>query len=341
MNLRLTYLDSHVDLRFAPGTDLEPTLRFLGTHLTIAPTPDQGPEPLATLYVHASPTRTPPADVTWSEGFVRRSASDFFTIPAKLASSKGREYVECVRSGTRFVFDREERRVDVTVTPGTGLEPVELLRELVLRDQENRGASVLHATAAHRDGEAVLVVGAKGAGKSTILLELVEHHGFEVLSGDKTVVRPGPDGAPLVSGWPDYPHLGYGTIVKYPGLAEIAGAVNEPEGHAFSPLGKYAVDPGPFRERFANAAPGTTVPVRAVLYPSIGPGPTELTPSRPAPSDLAGHAESGFDGPVWHHFVPDLRERWVEQRSHLLACLAEVPSLRLTGMGDLARVSLP
>ncbi|GAA1072715.1 phosphoenolpyruvate carboxykinase (ATP) [Nocardiopsis metallicus] len=341
MSLRLTYLDTRVDVRFAAGSDLTETLRFLGSHVTSGPIPPDGPAPLATLYVAAEPARTPPPDAAWTEGFVRRSASDFFTVPARLASARGLEYVECHRSGTRFVFDAAERRIDVTVTDRTALEPVELLRELFLKDQENRGAVVLHATAAHRGGTAVLVVGAKGSGKSTVLLELVEHHGHEVMSGDKTVARRQPDGSLLVSGWPDYPHLGYGTIAKYPGLAEIAGATAEPEGHAFSPYGKYAVDPLPFRERFPSAAPGLRVPARTVLYPGIGPGPTRLTPVAGDAETLAANTESAFDGPRWHTFLPDLRDRWADSRAGVLTELAALPSLALTGEGDLAGLNLP
>lgn len=341
MSLRLTYLDSHVDVRVTPGSDLTSTLRFLGTHVTSGPVPPEGPEPLATLHVSAEPTCTPPPGTVWTEGFVRRSASDFFTVPARLASAQGREYVECHRSGTRFVFDPAERRIDVTVTPSTALEPVELLRELFLKDQENRGAVVLHATSAHRDGSAVLVVGAKGSGKSTVLLELVEHHGHEIMSGDKTVVRRQPDGTLLASGWPDYPHLGYGTIAKYPDLAEIAGAAEEPEDHAFSPYGKYAVDPALFRAHFPSAAPDLRVPVRTVLHPRIGPGPTRLTPAAGDPAVLAANTESAFDGPAWHTFVPDLRDRWADSRAKILTELSALPCLSLTGEGDLAELTLP
>jgi hypothetical protein len=52
------------------------------------------------------------------------------------------------------------------------------------------------------------------------------------------------------------------------GLREIAGIGDDyvpAEGHAFSPVGKFAVDPLPFRERFPSAPVGVRVerlPVR-------------------------------------------------------------------------------
>ena len=81
---------------------------------------------------------------------------------------------------------------------------------------EEGGASPGDFVAAYqeRGTDAVLVVGGKGAGKSTVLLELVEHHGHEVMSGDKTVVRRRPDGSwwtvcrdPRIQ-WPDSIALG-------------------------------------------------------------------------------------------------------------------------------------
>ncbi|GAB3709525.1 hypothetical protein [Nocardiopsis oceani] len=113
------------------------------------------------------------------------------------------------------------------------------------------------------------------------------------------------------------------------------------EGHAFSPYSKYAVDPVRFRKRFPSAAPGLRVPVRSVLYPRIGPGPTRLTPLAPDPSALAANTESAFDGPLWHTFVPDLRDRWSESRAEILRGLSVAPAQGLTGGGDLAHLPLP
>jgi hypothetical protein len=221
----------------------------------------------------------------------------------------------------------------------------------VLKDQENRGAAVLHAAAAYKDGTAVLVTWAKGAGKSTILLELVEHFGYQIMSGDKTVAREQPNGSVLVSGWPDYPHLGYGTIAKYQGLQQIAGIGDEFEptpGHAFSALGKFAVDPIGFRERFPSAPRGLTVPVTGVVHPSIGPG--EQTALIPVPDDraertefLATNVESSFDGANagWHHYLEDLRPEHAARRSRIATTLSAAPAWTLTGPGDLTPHNVP
>jgi hypothetical protein len=56
---------------------------------------------------------------------------------------------------------------------------------------------------------------------------------------------------------------------------------------------------------------------------------------------LAANTESAFDGPAWHTFLPDLRDRWADSRAKVLTELAALPSLSLTGEGDLAGLPLP
>ncbi|WP_051877489.1 hypothetical protein [Streptomyces natalensis] len=351
----LTFDHTRLDLETAPGADIGEALDFLGTHLAAAPhdAAARPAEALATLRIAAaaSDRHVPPSGTPWEDIYVRKSASDFFTIPARRAQALGREYLECTKTGTRFAFDRAARTIDVLIGPGGAMDLVELIRDLVLKDQENAGAAVLHATAAYRDGSAVLITGAKGAGKSTILLELVEKFGYQIMSGDKTVLHEQADGSVLASGWPDYPHLGYGTIAKYAGLKEIAGIADgyEPApGHAFSPVGKFAVDPVRFRERFPSAPRGTRVPVSAIIHPAIGPGDrTVLEPCPPAPDALAAsldaNVESAFDGANagWHHYLTDGRAAQADRRSRITAALATVPAWLLTGPGDLADDNFP
>lgn len=344
---RLGLLSTTVDLEIEDGVDVDEVdraLAFLATHVSVVDVPD-GPADVR-VTVTASGLE-PPAGTPVEELYVRRSASDFFTIPAERATVDGLEHLHCTRTGSRFVFDAAHRTVRAVVPAGGAMDLVELLRDVVLRLEENAGTLVLHATAATGPDGAVLVAGAKAAGKSTVLLELVEHHGYQVLSGDKALVRV-VDGVALVHGWPDYPHLGYGTVVKYPGLADIAGLAADheaPVGHEFSALGKFAVDPGRFRDRFPCAPVGVQVPVRAVLHPAIGPGATELTPV--AGHDdrrglLAGVVESVFDGSNagWHGLVEDRRSDVTDVHDAVLDLLADAPAWTLRGEGDL-RDALP
>ncbi|WP_306368976.1 hypothetical protein [Nocardiopsis sp. CC223A] len=348
----LSFLDTVLDVHAEPGTGLDGALEFLGTHVAVD-APGALGEPVLSLHLSAAPgeRHAPAADAAWEDVHVRKSASDFFTIPARRAREDGCEYVHCTRTGTRFRFDRAARRIDAAVPPGGAMDLVELLRDVILKDQENRGAAVLHATCAEKDGRAVLATGAKGAGKSTLLLELVEHFGHRVMSGDKTVLRLEEDGRVLAAGWPDYPHLGYGTIAKYPGLPDIAGLGEDhvpPVGHAFSPLGKFAVDPRRFRERFPGAPLGTRAPVAVILHPAIGPGQdTEVAAYRGDRAEhaavLAANVESAFEGAHagWHGFLDDRRDAAAPARDRIVRSLAGVPAWTVTGPGDLRPGRVP
>ena len=218
-----------------------------------------------------------------------------------------------------------------------------------MRDQECRGKVVLHSSAAFKNGNVVIISGDKGAGKSTILLELVEHCGYQILSGDKVLVTLNSQGRPVASGWPDYPHLGYSTIRKYEGLSEIARLekdyVPAPD-HEFSPYGKTAVDPLSFRSRFPDAPVGTAAPVQAIFFPRIGPGvETEFKQINPGSEGevllaLQGFQESMFseNRALWHHYFKSGPDLTTPSNSEIMLGLARMPVWTITGPGDVAIV---
>ncbi len=349
----LTFSDSVLAVELNEGANLDDALAFLSSHFRWSSDVPES-EPFARLRVYpleAASDIFADAVGEWEDIFVRKSASDFFTIPGRRLRIGAVEYIECTRTGTRFRFDPISRTVDVAVGQTGQLDFVELVRDLVLKDQENRGILVLHATAAYRDDSVVIVTGTKGAGKSTVLLELVEHFGYQVVSGDKTLILPSDDGQPQIVGWPDYPHLGYGTIAKYSGLLEIAGLGSDhvpADGHEFSPYGKYAVDPTRFRERFPSAANGLVTTPTLILHPNIGPGElTRLAPVEGSAADraaeLAANIESSFSGKyaAWQTFSSNRTAQHAAVHERLLLALAEEPAWQLTGPGDLDSSNFP
>ena len=98
---------------------------------------------------------------------------------------------------------------------------IELIRDLIMKDQENRGNLFLHAAAVEKDNRAYIICGIGGAGKTTTLLELINNHGYRFLSGDK-VLFACKDEQINVMGWPDYPNLGVGTIRRWDALMKLA-----------------------------------------------------------------------------------------------------------------------
>ncbi|MFN8077546.1 MAG: hypothetical protein U0Q15_19275 [Kineosporiaceae bacterium] len=290
----------------------------------------------------------PPAGALGPEDVhVRRSSSPFFTVAARrhtLACGGGAvEYVHCLRSGVRVRIDARARRIDAHVTRSGALDVIEMLRDLSLKHHENLGAVPVHATSAVRDGRALLIAGAKGAGKTSLLLELVERQGWSILSGDRSLLLfDGDAAAPRVAGWPDYPHLGEATVAAYRGLPAMAGlpeSFTPSPARAFSPLEKVPLPPGPFRQRFPIAEPAARPPLVGVLYPRIGPGPTTFTEvsGRGAEATrrglLASAVESGFEGPhaFWTHFLDDARGAQRARRRRVLDAAAQVPAWQVEG----------
>ncbi|MER6633693.1 hypothetical protein ABT301_36705 [Streptomyces sp. NPDC000987] len=118
-----------------------------------------------------------------------------------------------VQPEQRLGYQADGRRL---VIVGDQAEPVavaaaRLARELVRGQLLEDGWSVLHASAATRNRDAVLVLGGKGAGKTTSVL-LLARAGWEVLANDRVFVRPEPDGRVRVLPWPSAAAVGLGLL---------------------------------------------------------------------------------------------------------------------------------
>jgi hypothetical protein len=92
---------------------------------------------------------------------------------------------------------------------------------------KRRGRYGVHAAGVAQAGQAVLIAGESGAGKTTLSLALVRA-GFEFLGDDMVFLRDGEDG-PLVLAFPDELDVAETTAAFFPGLGEqltddLAGA---------------------------------------------------------------------------------------------------------------------
>ncbi|RQU98658.1 hypothetical protein DF047_36655 [Burkholderia cenocepacia] len=267
---------------------------FLGSHFAFTGAP-RG-EPFAT--VRLTRRSCPISAARFADGepvFVRRSASPYFTLPADRLTSDDIEYVRCRQSGTVFAFCGRLITVHLPFD-GFALDIIELMRDLFFKRLDVAGTLALHSTALERGGQAVLVVGRKGAGKTTLALRLVNEQGFRFVSGDKAFISV-ERGVAYVSGWPDYPHIGAGTLKSMPTFAEALGA--DPGFIATLPdTEKLPLDPGLFRSAVSHASRGR-YPVRCVLYPDVA---SQVAPSMTVldkhASLLAANIETPF-GDTW------------------------------------------
>ncbi|MEV0446123.1 hypothetical protein AB0I84_32840 [Streptomyces spectabilis] len=90
------------------------------------------------------------------------------------------------------------------------LAAARIAREVVRGQLLRAGWSILHASAAVRDGQAVLTIGDKGAGKTTTAL-LLARAGWQLLANDRVFVRPDGDHVRVLP-WPSAAAIGLGLL---------------------------------------------------------------------------------------------------------------------------------
>ncbi|MEY9998116.1 hypothetical protein ABIE67_010237 [Streptomyces sp. V4I8] len=143
-----------------------------------------------------------------------------------------------VQPEERLAYHADRRHL---VIVGEHCEPVavaaaRLARELVRAQLLADGWTVLHASAAVKDGRAVLTLGEKGAGKTTTAL-LLARAGWGLLANDRVFARTEADGSVKVLPWPSAAAIGLG-LLDATGLYEqvrervLAGEQLHPTQHA-------------------------------------------------------------------------------------------------------------
>ncbi|MFE7889226.1 hypothetical protein [Streptomyces sp. NPDC057412] len=118
-----------------------------------------------------------------------------------------------VQPEERTGYQADGRRL---VIVGDDAEPVavaaaRLARELVRGQLLADGWTVLHASAAAQNGDTVLTLGDKGAGKTTTAF-LLALGGWGLLANDRVFARAEPDGRVRVLPWPSAAAIGLGLL---------------------------------------------------------------------------------------------------------------------------------
>lgn len=289
-------------------------LDFFETHFTVTQGPGDASRAVANIRITTGLASDAIEEMVESgeDFYIRKSASPFFTIPSKRLSKGDTDYFYCEHVRTLLAMDAREKHIRVVTDEHAANEAfdlllIELIRDLVIKHEEQNGVIVVHASCAYKNGQALLITGPKGSGKTTTIMELVHRFDYQLMSGDKAFLFE-QAGRLMVSGWPDYPHIGLGTLTKYPALA-LKANVRENTGDLhdlWSPAHKVAVDPRLFREMLPPAPAGLACPISCIVFPNISESTVcEVRSVTNGGERIAGNIETVVGGISWNRFNDD------------------------------------
>lgn len=98
-------------------------------------------------------------------------------------------------SGNRISVTADQESIGATIA-------VRIVRQVIMRAGESRHGRAVHAGVVEINGRGVLVGGRSGAGKTSVLTRLVEHHGAHPIANDRTMLIPSQAGPWLAAGVP-------------------------------------------------------------------------------------------------------------------------------------------
>ncbi|WP_055480126.1 hypothetical protein [Sphaerimonospora mesophila] len=337
MILHLTFIGTTVEFQVddAAQQAFEPISRFF-RHL-LADGPAQQPDYRIRVEALQSVRGEPEGEPV----VIRRSSAPEFTFDALIS-----------RHGDRLIYRNDnavvnvpvdaatDRDFEIAIGEGAAVQIIDFVRDLIIRTEETAGTVVLHASAVRRDGEVHAIGGPKGAGKTTTMLSVLDHGGWDYFTGDKLFCTLEADGFITVRAWRDYPYIGVGTLRAHPDLAAAVEASLD------APLGdlpdrqKMLLDPDVFEEWIGAEFDPAPHRLAGLLLPQVKPGePLRVTPVIEPGARWSAlntivdrSVDTTFFG--WQHYlVPDYKEFYATL-SAMRPLLAGLNVIRLTGTLD-------
>lgn len=284
---------------------MEKVLDFFKSHFDTGPGLYKHPDVMFYIRSYTNFTREPYGERSFKPLTIRESSAKEFNLYGDKSVDFKREVVDCPKTGTAFIMSKSKKEVELYISEHSEIQLIEFIRDLIIKLEESKGTLILHAAGVVNGGVAMALVGSKGAGKSTLLLNLVEKLGFDFLSGDKLFLKIKEDQI-LAYGWPDYPHLGFGTIISHP---KLVNAVKEYGIKIdYKNLQKKVLLPASLLQKAVGfSCVKRPVPLRHILFPSIKSltesSITTLTDIDPA--EVLKHLEFSYENQFtgWHNFI--------------------------------------
>ncbi|WP_331719439.1 hypothetical protein [Streptomyces sp. NBC_01187] len=209
--VQLTAAHAHVTVHSNTPAVTDWSNRYFGpwwnaTPLT-TPTPGPGPVVTADLDEHACETianqvtASPHQKATYAKATLLLAQDASGTILG-YSPTEGLAYRSEPASGHIAIFGRTDLPLALT----TARIAREMIRAALLRDSW----TLLHASAAVREGQAILTLGNKGAGKTTTAL-LLATRGAHLLANDRVFIKPVGDQLHVLP-WPSAAAVGLGLL---------------------------------------------------------------------------------------------------------------------------------
>ncbi|MGX1885641.1 hypothetical protein [Streptomyces sp. NPDC055287] len=341
MSLYLNFL--HTTVRFDVAADaegvFEPVRRFF-RHLISA---EPAREATFRIDVHAYDPEADVAPEVWDlpQFIVRRSNAAEFNFDAHITDGGGRrQYINRATLLDAPVDTAEDNTFTVRMTQGSTVQILDFVRDLVIRHEENLGTVVLHASGLHRDGEAVIIAGPKGAGKTTTLLSALRRPGWQYFTGDKLFCTI-EDGEILAHPWRDYPYVGVGTIRADARLEKMVRDGVDDQVDTYEPGHKILMDPDVFESWLGAEFTAEPKRLAALLLPEVKPGEPLDVRRLTDPNERWAYLNKIVDRQVdttfftWQSYlVPDYTA-FYRSLAELRTVLDSVDMVRLSGTLDI------
>lgn len=156
---------------------------------------------------------------------IRRSSAEIFNLVVDCGKLSEDEYLAWdANYETGYKWKKDNPHMAMYVNNESFIHLVEFFRYYLLAIESSKGSLILHATGLEnvKTGQIIAICGSKGAGKTSAMLNLVLSGKFKYFSGDKLLVDLKNDEL-RVRGWPDYPHVGVGSLRQHPSFCNKIG----------------------------------------------------------------------------------------------------------------------
>lgn len=235
--------------------------------------------------------------------FIRETYAPGFTLRVLTGQDPRTDMDYAWDADTRvgYRIDRAKRIVDFHGDENAFIHLIELVRYFGLLVEQTKGSVVMHASAVvDKDGGIVAIGGAKGAGKTTTMLDLVLSGEYLYFSGDKLLIDV-VDGRVRARGWPDYPHVGIGTLRAHSDLARQLNLSHVANDVSIADTEKRLCQPELMRAAL-KASPEGSGWLSTVMLPNVAVG-GPLRTFEPTQAEIVRHIHSPtlFEWP--HRFI--------------------------------------